>query len=694
MEKVLALILVLVVSLMIPAWVPAPIYGSASHRADLPRVLLHDYIPRVPNLTGVSPPLLGAPTGVASYNGNSKLGTTSVRSTTTFESAEIGPSFFPNQTPLTNQTLSLQENAVLWVPGHGVYWTQNVLFIYGPSQFSQQVELIDNVWNFSSPTVDPLLKSDVAGNGTAQEFNKNLGFYYYLDPTVFNVTDPFTVNLTMSVVPSNSASTIEFGYAVKDSNGTVYKGVYDKVSLFPGAKPANAYYRIGGFAPIGLPSDLESVLGGPGGGSYVFINQISATMALYYMGAKGYNPVPDAYSYGSDTAEEAVEATVQRNLSNPGEPEALVTSGGLSAYQLWPVPAVSTIHYTVNYTSSQLLITGYLEYLAGTGSVGTALVGVKVTLSVNGQQVSSTVTGGGGRYAFTWTPNSTGTYYLTVTSQDPPGVETSYRELDFTVSNLTVTGEPGLLTQLYVNGTAYTVPSGKSTLLILGSNSEDFVSAPAYYYGNYSAYRQKFLAFKTATGSYATYNFSGAAASKVEVEIQTEYPVKVVDPVTGSNESWVQAGSMVNLTAPRVYLLNPNQTRLILSKWIVNGVEYNSTTEDVRADGQLTLIPFYVRQNLVTVSYNGQTTRIWVDQGSTFTATAPPTVGGVMGLQLFSGWSGTVTSKNNTLTFKVYSPVDITASYTPVYAGFDALAVALLIVGVFLGTKIRRRAQS
>ncbi len=210
-------------------------------------------------------------------------------------------------------SFSLQLNAVLnnvTIFGRQgfQYWTQNVVDY---STRTGQLTLIDNIWNFSSPS------AVINGN----EFHSYNGtvvpgvFYYDIGPT-FNVSMPFTLKLYLTTAVIGGYDTVFFNYSVSELSTSgqevVRSGTYDTVQFNSTAGnmqaeiPA-AYYEVSGNKLTGtgfIPMDAEFILGGPGGGSTANFYNISANMSLMMLSAgNSYASVGSAYTAGSETGE-------------------------------------------------------------------------------------------------------------------------------------------------------------------------------------------------------------------------------------------------------------------------------------------------------------------------------------------------------------------------------------------------------
>jgi hypothetical protein len=680
-----------IIALFILSFAPLHV-ASGRQPAGTPR-FSNEFIPRVPGLSGIQPPLIGAPTGLASYGDAGQTQTQSVMGSLTINSLTLGPSFFPNGTLFTNGTASLQENAVAWVAGHGEYWTQNVLIIYQPNFSVTQVELINNIWNFTSATIDPMNPADVFGNGTTQQFNRNLGFYYFVDPVVYNLTMPFTVNLTMTLVDGNGAATVVFGYTIRSGSGQTYKGAYDKVTLFPNQKSVSSYYQIGGFASIGLASDLEYVFGGPGGGSFVYIMDINGFMELYSMQDSQYVPVKDAFSFGSDTAEYSVGANVVRSLGNPSVPEGQLEEGDLTLYQLWPTGTSTSLSYSVDYASGTVTLRGqvfYSQYSSGSPIVPVS--GVTVQEEINNKVVSSTTTLGDGSYRLTWKPNQTGTYFVSVTYTGSTSLEQSTQQVEFSVSSINITGTPNQAVELFLNNSDILVQTGSELMVPVAQGTTVALTAPQIFqlYAEQRV-RQVFMGVGPIGDlDYRSYSLMGNQSLHVAANFEAQYYLSVEDAFSVPQSGWYNAGTIINLSSPTYALTYGNpQERWVFDEWSDNGSMFNTSSIEFRLTSPVSAAAYYSLQYLVDVNTTEGASTFWMDKGSNLTLSAPKSIGGLATKQ-FEDWVGTYNSTQNEITVTVESPITETARYSTSYTSVYALVIIALLIGLGVGALIKR----
>jgi thermopsin len=247
----------------------------------------------------------------------------------------------------TPDAYGLQLNAVLQnvtlfnTPGYE-FWTQNV-FEY--STFSQQLYIITNIWNFSSSgaSFTPNSLAGIGPNGTIVP-----GELYYSVSGPYNISANYTAVVEMNSFLVGNDDAVEFSFEV--ANQTVIFGGENDFAIFnstgasgPGVVSPALYVASGSeYTPLGIPSDWEFVMGGPGGGSNVDIFSMYSEMDLYWLNpiTEEYVVVPSAYDVGSETGETSAGATAlwegnwSRFTSGPGE---FIVPGPTFVSGLWNV---------------------------------------------------------------------------------------------------------------------------------------------------------------------------------------------------------------------------------------------------------------------------------------------------------------------------------------------------------------------
>lgn len=246
-----------------------------------------------------------------------------------------------------NGQMTIQQNTVaygIWeehsngkTGDYGEYWIQDVPYITQVSKNSYEINLLDNIWNFSSSnaemggTIYGNLKNDCAQSGGQPEF------YYCLGDQEYTVTLPFELQMWVnaSILTSGThkgESAVTFTIAVYEKHKLVASIPFDEVAWAGTAKLSPAY-QVGGMNPLGLYNDAEDVLCGPGGGSSVVLNKVTAQMTSYYLppGSTSWKVIPHAWSAGTDTAETVSGAALSKGSGDYADAK----SGADNNVQLW-----------------------------------------------------------------------------------------------------------------------------------------------------------------------------------------------------------------------------------------------------------------------------------------------------------------------------------------------------------------------
>ncbi|HTW55528.1 MAG TPA: thermopsin family protease [Thermoplasmata archaeon] len=216
------------------------------------------------------------------------------------------------------------------------FWTQNVIEY---SEYQQQLQFLDNVWNFSSPAENLSLNAFASHGPTGEQVGYE---YYYAIGPLLTISVPFTVSLFLNttVLPDGNQA-VFFNYTVVH-NTEYYSGTYDYVEFnstgggHPAAHIAEFQANGTGYNPTGyLPDDWEMVLGGPGGGSNADFLFAEAAIGLYYLNSTDvYASVPSAQDFGGDTGETAIGASVSY-YANGGQPYEQLYTGPTWWEGLW-----------------------------------------------------------------------------------------------------------------------------------------------------------------------------------------------------------------------------------------------------------------------------------------------------------------------------------------------------------------------
>lgn len=312
-------------------------------------VFLPNFNPNVHTSNGIITPSYSsapAPMGIGAYgiepgaNGLTayNLTTSSVMATLTLNSLQDFYALDDGPNSVTFQLNAVLDNVALFGQSNYAFWTQNVVFY---SARTQTLQLLDNIWNFSSSQFYMSQNSLYSGYG-----NLVAPEYYYTVGPAFQVTYPFTLSLYLNTTVLNGRSTVFFNYSLETSTGSV-SGTYD-VAIFNSVSSSNPTYTapqpqylISGntITPDGyIPYDAEIMIGGPGGGSTANILNISATMQLQYLSGSSYLNFPDTFDVGSQTGETSQGVAVSWNSNDV----ATLTAGPSYVYPMWGLTPAST----------------------------------------------------------------------------------------------------------------------------------------------------------------------------------------------------------------------------------------------------------------------------------------------------------------------------------------------------------------
>ncbi|HTW56109.1 MAG TPA: thermopsin family protease [Thermoplasmata archaeon] len=234
--------------------------------------------------------------GAYAYNTSSFQGSITLAAYTTYSPGYPAFDEAPDWSAIQLNTVGVN----ISYPGatDGTFWFQNVAHLNGT-----ELQLEDNIWNFSNAKLLLPASTIKTGNGTIQTGE----FYYYYAPTLIPVAFPLTVTLRNSLVIADGVPAAYFNYSV-DSGGTFYNGSYDTV-FFNGPASASAPPRLSvdgyKYNPEGSEYDTELDVGGDGGGTNAVVLAAAgnATLDRWNATSTAYETVPSAYDHGVDSAE-------------------------------------------------------------------------------------------------------------------------------------------------------------------------------------------------------------------------------------------------------------------------------------------------------------------------------------------------------------------------------------------------------
>ena len=228
------------------------------------------------------------PSGPYEYATKSFVGTVTIASLLTNRSSDYIVSFQLN--------VEFEFNTS---QGQYVFWMQNTATVRTFGSILTLENFGSNVWNWTKffAQIDP---SGISGKG---QFGTPQDPYGYLcrrdgNFTPFNRTTPITItlNVTSEVSPSGEP-TVSFAYDIGDGLIT-----YDTITFTNVTGLTSSGFKVNGFGlnPVGLFCNAALILGG----FLVTTDVLSdVQLQLEYWNGHNYQVVPNAYNFGTNTAE-------------------------------------------------------------------------------------------------------------------------------------------------------------------------------------------------------------------------------------------------------------------------------------------------------------------------------------------------------------------------------------------------------
>ncbi len=326
--------------------------------------------------------------GISSTGAAYTYNTTRFLATAHFGSWNAGPA---NVSTGNGNFTTIQLNVVV-VLTHGKasadYWIQDVPFYNTSSHF---ITFEDNVWNFSGSS-NHLPSRSVVGNGTIY------GGEYYADGAASGlpgngVALRSPANVSAEVVASDVRGLPYVAFLYNDGYGWV---TYDNVTF-----PWTSGWTLRGFQvngsslnPFGLFNDAEWVIGGPGGGSGIIDESSNFTMDLEYYNGHNFEAVPNAYDFGSDTAENTanVVASTATAVDPFGTPGGRYVGGSGTLHALYGYKNQSIVNVTAEIGNATLLVNGSSVPYRGLDANLTLVPGTYRLTDTNGTPADSAKT--------------------------------------------------------------------------------------------------------------------------------------------------------------------------------------------------------------------------------------------------------------------------------------------------------------
>ncbi len=231
------------------------------------------------------------PNGVPySYNTTSFDGTVSINQLQTFNQSLVSKGLAHYMTFQLNLNLMFKNAGTLYV-----YWVQDVAVL---NTSTDKICFLDNVWNMSSKNAK-MSSSSISGNGKVS----TTGFYYYQTKQLYTIITPTSFNMEMNAtVLPNGFPDVTFMYNVGS-----HWIIYDTPNFtFAHSLDGKPVFEVNGYnyEPTTYTFyDAELIMGGPGNGSQTSATLSDVNLELQYWNGHNYQFIPNAYNFGSNTAE-------------------------------------------------------------------------------------------------------------------------------------------------------------------------------------------------------------------------------------------------------------------------------------------------------------------------------------------------------------------------------------------------------
>lgn len=247
-----------------------------------------------------------------------------------------------------------------------VYWIQDVAIL---NTTNGNLLFLDNIWNVSSYQAS-MYNSTVLGNGTIGLSGSQ---YFYYDFANTNLPgDNVTIGrgstfYLQTETYVNSQGFPEVGFLYNDGRGWI---TYDNaVLIFATQLKSTPYFLVDGnvYQPNGFTFyDAELILGGPGGGSQSELLTSDVNLELEFWNGYNFQTIPNAFNFGSDTAEGVFNAVSSGFFNAGGELYANVATGNGSLGDIWYSSLLTDV---LIYSSVQsgAIILGGVSTIAFTG---------------------------------------------------------------------------------------------------------------------------------------------------------------------------------------------------------------------------------------------------------------------------------------------------------------------------------------
>jgi len=602
---------------------------------------------------------------------------------------------YSNGSLASGKGVFLQLAASVYSPTAGVYWSVLGVVFNQSSGGLFTFRVVDQVWNETYACVGPGTldqMSNVSGRGgIVVSFPGCFGTHYeYTTPVLGVVKPPFNLSLDEYIAPSNGAIGLVYNYTLLSSAGS-FGGVVDKVTLYPGLKPAQAILRVGGLTQLGFNYGMQVTLSAPLPFEVAELNDTFGELSLTPITQGGVKVFPNqTLNYGIISLSGVEGVSVYPNLSNPNRPEAVFSNGTLHPSSLWPLSTRGEYALTQTKPGGSIVIGANFTYYNPKTSSYTPLPQAQVGVIINGSIYTVVSYNGSIQYAFN--PETYG--YYTVNLSYPHSLAFGTPRISFVMgvmgleSNIT----SGSANLTYIEGYSANlslVPGARILILIPPSGLT--LEALGGYQRLGPGVRYGFVGWSEPGGfKLATARIFVSKPIMLTALFGTQYLVNITIPGEQPRIMWVSSGALINLTAPQYIYVEANLERLSFVNWSTGAV--GNTSVVVHSPINITA-NYEVEYKVYLSTPNATLVNTYYTNGSIVKVSVPPTLGGsFLYPNAFQGWSGTVESHSRSLKLIVTRPIVDEAIYAVSYSRVSDLEALLAVaVGALIAYVAQRK---
>jgi len=285
---------------------------------------------------------IGANNTPYAYGSSSFMGVVHINSLETYN-ASLG-------SLKNSMTFQLNVNLVI-DNGKGmyVYWVQNMALI---DTVTGSISFVDNIWNMSSARGN-IYNSTLSGNGSIANNSGRLFYFDWANPALLgnNISLSYPLDLYFATnISLNSQRLPEISLSYNDGFGWIQ---YDSpVFVFATNLTSYPFFMVNGYnyEPTGYTFyDSELVMGGPGSGTNTLSTDTNVNLRLQFWNGHNYQIVPDAFNFGSNTAEGISNITsIGNHYDYNGSVESIISDGNGTLGQIYNSEDVGTINIHIS----------------------------------------------------------------------------------------------------------------------------------------------------------------------------------------------------------------------------------------------------------------------------------------------------------------------------------------------------------